>query len=325
MMNKLLDKSSKLRNLRESVVGVDRIKDDPFASDRSELEQYEATVRVVKGTVEQYHKSLSELNAVHEDMIRELVKFYELNENLTQRKQINLIAKAMKSIGEHYESGSETIERVSQKLDALLAMHVGLGTRLRDRDRAHAMKTHYESKIGALKAGKSEADPKLDRNEKKQKEAIEEYDKSEQLVIRECRDALNTKFKDTDQVIGMYLKYLVGYYGGIGDSFKSLKQLPDDMMVSVLEVPTYRAPILGEEADSDEDRPSAPPVSIATKSQSTGGSSLAGAGMPMGSSDQQHEDLRAALGLRLKAKAPQAAKEDSDNDSDLATPPPRRF
>ena len=327
MMNKLFDKSAKLRNLRESVVGVDRIKDDPFESDRVELEQYECMLRVLKLTVTKYARCLGEMNNIHDEMTSELKKFYQLNENATQRRQIDLVDTATKSIGEFYDNGTGTVEKVGQLLDALLAMHVGLGTRLRDRDRAHAMKSHYDIKVGLLKQ-KSEG-AKTDRNEKKQKEAMEEYDKSEQIVIKECRDALNTKFKDTDQVVGMYLKYLVEYYGGIGDSFKSIRHLPADMMTTVTNATRAFA-------DPEEDmpvplKPSAPPkeeilvkpvapkeeikLPIAPKIQAKSSE--------LTDHEKEHNDLRAALGLRVKGAPAKKAEESEDNDSDLSTPPRR--
>ena len=324
MMNKLFDKSSKLRSFRESVVGVDRIKNDPFAADRTELEQYESTLVVVKHAIDRYRLVLGELNHVHDDMMAELKKFYELNENVTQRRQIDLIDTAVKSVGQMYEAGEETISKVVLKVDALLAMHVGLGTRLRDRDRAHATKSHYEAKIGSLRTSQKpgEVDPKVDRNEKKQKEANEEYDKSEQLVIRECRDALNTKFKDTDQIVGMYLKYLLGYYAGIGDHFKTIRYLPEEMMT------THQPPAVL--AEDEVLPPSAPPASVATQPSShtsalssavrTSATSSVIANRPMDDTEKQHNELRAALGLRVKGPPPPA---DSDNDSDLSTPPRR--
>lgn len=309
-MNKLFEKSSKLRNLRQQVVGIEKIKDDPFANDRLELEQYESVVRTTKAAVDKFSATLAELNGVHAEMMDATKKFHEFNENITQKKRIEVIDAAFDSIDSAYPKCSENIELVSHKLDSLLAMHAGLSARLVERDKSHAAKAHYETKIQALQA--SEKDPeKIERNLKKQQEAQAEFDKTEDLTIRECRDALNTRWKDLDQVLGLYVRGLSTYFGGINQRFSALDDFTNEMVHShVREIQEeFHEPVAAE----------APKIEAARSAVMQHNEAA----------DAEHNALRTALGLRLKGKGPELETkptkvlEDSDNESDLFTPPSR--
>jgi len=305
MMNKLFDKSSKLRNLKESVVGVEKIKDDPFASDRIELEEYEKVIRSMKAAVENYTSRLQELNQIHLDMTRNVKKFYELSDDIQERHNIDNFTEGIRSIADDYDTNKETLIRVVTRLDALLLMHNGLGDRLRERDKAHAMKVHYEDKVSSLKD--SSSSEKVDRNNKKQQEAVAEYEKIEEQAIRECRDALNTKYKDVDQVLGLYLKFFVDYHGSVGTKFTKMSHVIDQLMVS------QKKPVVETSRSSSEEEnasPSnAPPAQhgvVAEKMK-----------QQLSANSREHDEMRDALGLRLKKNNPPTVKEEEDNDSDL--------
>jgi hypothetical protein len=306
-MNKLFEKSSKLRNLRQQVVGIDKIKDDPFANDRLELEEYEAVVRSTKGAVENFNKALEGLNGVHADMMASLRKFHEFNENIVQRKRIDTLGGAVDAFDEEFMKSRDNMDVVIHKLDSLLAMHAGLATRLTERDKAHAAKAHYESKLNTLQS--NEKDPeKVQRNLKKQQEAQTEFDKTEELTIRECRDALNTRWKDMDQVLGIYVRELSKYFSGINERFAPLGLASEEMITS--HVKDDRVEAL--QSPKPENSPSLPTSSFRSISAHDA------------EADADHSALRSALGLRLKGKGPKVEETkaiDSDNESDLMTPP----
>ena len=308
MMNKLFDKSSKLRNLKESVVGVEKIKDDPFGSDRLELEEYEKVIRSMKTAVENYSGRLHELNQIHLDMTRSVKKFYELSDDIQERHNVDSFIEGIRSISDEYDTNRETLARVVTRLEALLLMHNGLGDRLRERDKAHAMKVHYEEKVSSLKD--SSGSEKVERNNKKQQEAVAEYEKIEEQAIRECRDALNTKYKDVDQVLGLYLKFFVDYHGSVGSKFTKMSQVVDQLMVS------QKKPVVENSRSSSEEENTGPTntsslqhgvVAEKMKQQLTANS-------------REHDEMRDALGLRLKknnSSSPPVVADEQDNDSDL--------
>ena len=293
-MQKLFQKSATLRGWKEQVVGVERIKDDPFENDRRELEEYESLVRVVKSTCEKFHSSLSDASRTHAEMMGALKRFHELNENVSQRRRIESIDLAIDAIGDEFDKGKDEMDQVFRKLEALLEMHTGLAERLKERDKAHASKVHYEEKVAELNAKETDKE-KIDRNLKKQKEAKTEYEEKEQITVRECRDALNTKFKDMDQVIGIYIKVLAGYYMGIGDKFSNISSLTKDMITSNLSLVRTGLP---------------PPTTV--KAVATAHQAQA---------DEEHTRLRNALGLRMGVDKMSPREQESDNDSDLTTPP----
>ena len=306
-MNKLFEKSSKLRHLRQQMVGVEKIKDDPFANDRLELEEYENVVRTTKAAIENFDKALSALSGVHAEMIASLRKFHEFNENITQRKRIDTLGAAVESFEDGYTKGKENIEVITHKLDSLLAMHAGLATRLANRDKAHAAKAHYESKMSGLQSNEKDAE-KVQRNLKKQQEAQSEFDKTEELTIRECRDALNTRWKDMDQILGLYVRELSRYFGTVHERFQPLHAVADEMITSQVR----------------EVIPEPPVVESPIREVVTGRSSIS---VHDEEANAEHNALRAALGLRLKGKGPELAATkniDSDNESDLFTPPSMR-
>jgi hypothetical protein len=290
------------------MVGVEKIKDDPFANDRLELEEYETVVRTTKTAVENFEKALAGLNGVHAEMIRSLRKFHELNENITQRKRIDTLGSAVESFKESYHKGQENIDVVKHKLDSLLAMHAGLASRLEDRDKAHAAKAHYESKMNALQA--NEKDPeKVQRNLKKQQEAQTEFDKTEELTIRECRDALNTRWKDMDQILGLYVRELSNYCGTVHERFQPLQAVADEMITSQVRV---SIPEVVVEASPE-------PVDLVSARSSLSNHEV--------EASAESKALREALGLRLKSKLPESTTTkvvDSDNESDLFTPPSKK-
>jgi hypothetical protein len=308
-MNKLFEKSSKLRNLRQQVVGVEKIKEDPFANDRLELEDYETVVKTTRGAIENFQRSLSHLNGVHAEMMRSLAKFHEFNEDISQKSRIASMEIAVNSIDENFENSKDNIDLVLHKLDSLIAMHAGLSGRLIERDKAYAAKAHYESKMNTLQAG--ERDPeKIQRNMKKQQEAQDEFDKTEALTIRECRDALNKRWKDMDQILGLYIRELSKYFGGISDKFTPLQAVTEEMINSNIgkELVTEEVP----EGPNDEVKIDEVDVRRSTSQHDI-------------DANAEHNALRNALGLRLKGKGPQIETStkvvDSDNDSDLLTPP----
>jgi len=307
MMNKLFDKSSKLRNLKESVVGVEKMKDDPFSSDRIELEEYEKVIRVMKSTVGKYSACLSELNQVHLEMTRTVKKFYELSDNITERRNIDTFMEGIRSITDQFESGNETLTKVTARLDQLLLMHNGLGDRLRDRDKAYAMKVHYDEKVASMK---DNAADKIERNTKKHQEAVAEYEKTEESVIRECRDALNTKFKDLDQIMGLYMKFYIDYYGNIGSRFSAMSNISDQLMVSDRRVRE-------EEVKEDNDDSCAGPTNAAP--------TISAAPAVLASRNQVEEkrqelfnskddNLKNLLGARLGGGKSAGVNDDSDSD-----------
>jgi hypothetical protein len=302
-MSSLFQKTSTLRNLRESVVGVDRMKDDPIAADRDDLEMYERTIQVMRSTVGRFNRALSELNDVHVEMAYELRKFYRNSEDIDDGKNLESVIETIKSIKEFHESGQDGLTNVSSKLDALLAMHASLGNKLRERDKAYSMKTHYEEKMKSIKD--SAAEEKVRRNTVKQQEANTEFERIESEVIRQTRETLNTRFKDLNQIMGLYLKFLHDYYAGVGGKFEAIQDLPDTLMTSrrrnsasvvpvgfvdePLVYPTVAAPVI--------------PAAVAPP--------------PMVTSVAESAALRSALGLRLqKSNSPTS----SGNDSDLQTP-----
>jgi hypothetical protein len=158
----------------------------------------------------------------------------------------------------------------------------------------------------------NEKDPeKIERNLKKQQEAQTEFEKTEDLTIRECRDALNTRWKDMDQVLGLYVRGLSTYFGDINQRFSALNGITDEMVHSQLRE-------MQEELHEGVS-PEAPKIEAARSAVSKQNEAA----------DAEHSALRAALGLRLKGKGPEldtkATKplEDSDDESDLFTPPSR--
>lgn len=309
-MNKLFEKSAKLRSLKESVVGIEKIRDDPFANDRIELAEYESVLKVVRGTMDKYQKCLADLCFVHGEMMGELKRFYDLSENVPQKKRVESVDAAVDSIADSFMKRKDNMELLLRKTDALLVMHEGLNQRLQDRDKAFASKAHYESKMSSL-LGKEKDRGKVERNMKKQEEAEAEFKKTEDLTIRECRDALNTKYKDLDQILGLYMKYLCDYYGDIGRNFASISNLPEEMMVSSLQArPDPEAKNSSSSDESETDHAPLPPARPQVN-YDTG--------------DAERNELRAALGLRLKGRGaePLRSQEDNveDNDSDLTTPP----
>lgn len=307
-MNKLFEKSSKLRNLRQQVVGIGKIKDDPFANDRVELEEYESVVRTTRDAVEKFQQALSQLNGIHGDMIKSLKRFHDFNEDVNQNKKIELLESAIASIDCQCDDSKENIDVVLHKLDSLMAMHAGLGTRLIERDKAHASKAHYDSKMNAMQT--SEKDPeKIERNSKKRQEAQEEFDKTEELTIRECRDALNTRWKDMHQILGIYTRELSKYFTGIAERFAPLEAVTNEMITSqIREIP---AVIEETVATTEEPKRSDAEIQRVKSVHDI-------------EANADHNALRTALGLRLKGKGPQletAKAVDSDNESDLFTPP----
>ncbi len=307
-MNKLFDKSSKLRNLKESVVGVEKIKDDPFGSDRLELEDYEKVIRSMKSAVENYSARLHELNQIHLDMTRSVKKFYELSDDVRERHNVDSFVEGIRSISDDYDTNKETLARVVTRLESLLLMHNGLGDRLRERDKAHAMKVHYEEKVSAMK--ESSASEKVERNNKKQQEAVAEYEKIEEQAIRECRDALNTKYKDVDQVLGLYLKFFVDFHGTVGSKFTKMSNVVDQLMVS------QKKPPVVENSRSSSEEENAGPTNKSTHQHAVVAEKMK---QQLRANSRDHDEMRDALGLRLKkngSSAPVAVNEE-DNDSDL--------
>jgi hypothetical protein len=308
MMNKLFDKSSKLRNLKESVVGVEKIKDDPFGSDRIELEEYEKVLRTMRSAVDNYSSHLHDLNQIHLEMTRSVKKFYELSDDIQERHNVDSLVEGIRSVADDFDHNKETLTRVVTRLDALLLMHTGLGERLRERDKAHAMKLHYEEKVASIKDTKSAE--KIDRNNKKQQEAVAEYEKIEEQAIRECRDALNTKYKDLDQVLGLYLKFFVDYHGTVGSKFTKMSGVVDQLMISQKKAVVENSRSSSEEENagpSNSANTSAKQAAVAEKLK-----------QQLTANSREHDEMRDALGLRLKKNtASPPVVDENDNDSDL--------
>lgn len=319
-MSSIFQKSSTLRNLREQVVGVDRIKDDPIASDREDLAHYEKCVHVVKHTVVKFNKALRELNDVHREMAAELRKFYQHSEDIDARKNLESVLDTIRVVGDFHESGQDVVDNVSHKLDALLAMHAGLGAKLRERDKAHAMKEHYQEKMKVLSIKETTNVEKVRRNSLKQEEANKEYEEIENAVLRETRDALNTRFKDLDQILGLYLKFLIQYYAGIGGKFEAIDHLPTAMMTNQVKrrnsVPS--APPLQE--DFHEEPLKSPESMLVEKLAAAPPPSVAQTSLTASSAAADSAALRSALGLRIQRQE-MTTPASSDGDSDLRTPP----
>ena len=299
---KFFERSSTMRHLRESFAGTDRIRDDPFANDRAEMEQYESVVKTVKGTVQEFERALRGLCGMHGEMMGAMKRFNEFNDDISQRRRIDAVARAVESIDEKFAATKDDRDTLIRKLEQLTAMHTSLSLRLVDRDKAHANKVHYEQKLAEMEGKEKDAE-KLERNRKKTEEAKAEFEKTEEAVVRECRDALNTRHKDMNQIVGLYVKVLNTFFGGVGSEFDAIKHLPDEMMISLVRV--VEEPVKAADTASQ-------------KSASLEHVAAAKAAEHAAATDE-HNALRSALGLRIQGRAPQT-KQDSDNESDLVTP-----
>jgi len=226
---KLIEKSSTLRDLRESMVGLEKMKEDPFGKERHQLDEYERVMRVIRSAVDNYSVQSFELNQVHVPMISSVKKLYE--DSTEEQVKANIVT-FMDNIhcgGEDFDTSKETLTKMVTRLEDLLFVHNGLVNKLMDRDKAYALKMHYENKLEELKFSKNTA--KVDRNKEKYQKAVDEFNKIDEVALRECRDALNNKYKELDHILGLYMKFFINYHGVFGSRFTKMSDVADQLVL----------------------------------------------------------------------------------------------
>jgi hypothetical protein len=226
---KLIEKSSTLRDLRESMVGLDKMKDDPFGKERNKLDEYERVIRVIRLAVANYSLHSFELNQVHADMITSVKKLYEDSTDDVQKTNIGTFMDNIHSAGDDFDKSKETLTRMITRLEDLLFMHNGLVDKLKARDKAHALKIHYEEKLQPLKSSKKTE--KVDRNKEKYQNALDEFNNIDESALRDCRDALSNKYTELDHILGLYMKFFINYHGVSGSRFTKMSDVADRLVL----------------------------------------------------------------------------------------------
>jgi hypothetical protein len=227
---KIIDKSSKLRDLRESMVGIEKIKDDPFSAERSQLDEYERVMRVIRLAVANYTLQSFELNQVHKDMTNSVKKLYEDSRDEQEKNNIGAFMDNINGASADFEKSKETLTRMVTRLEDLLFLHNGLVDKLKERDKAHALKMHYEEKLESLKFSKNT--DKVDRNKQKYHEAVSVFEKIDEQTLKDCREALNNKYRELDHILGLYMKFFIDYHGVFGSRFTKMSDVADKLVLN---------------------------------------------------------------------------------------------
>jgi hypothetical protein len=203
----VLGKFGKVRQLKEQVVGVEKIPDDPLQSQRDELAEYETAVLNFRKSIDQYELIMNDLGNVSAEVSMILAAMNPDAPNSPFSFTQGLLKQKIEP----------QFENLKSRTDQLIAMHAGLAQRFRDRDRAYHSKLHYEEKVNKIQSGNkgflakltetaklTDAGEKAERNDKKLEEATAEWLGLDDQCRREVGDALSNRKEDVSQLVNIF-------------------------------------------------------------------------------------------------------------------------
>ena len=288
LASNLFDKFGKVRQMRESVVGIERIPDDTLATAREELADYESQVLNFRKSVDKFETAIHDIAAACTEVAA--TSSAVMGGSGAGGK---LGFSAIPSVIGKQQAEMDALK---SRTDQLVAMHAGISNRLKDRDRAYFAKLHYEDKVAKMaekpKSGLltnlskfiPQDEDKAGRNDKKLEEATTEWFGLDDQCKKEVTDALSGRSDDTNQLIGLFSKLT-------GELFRASAE-------------AFGAPV--------KFKPAPPP---ATQSASQGPVGKAAAGVAPQQAPQS--DFRAMLGLDKNKKPAPTQEQEQDDDSDL--------
>jgi hypothetical protein len=295
----VLDKFGKVRQLKEQVVGVDKIPDDPLQPSRDELSDYESAVINFRKSIDRFELIMGDLGNVSAELSMVIASMNPDAPNTPFAFTQGLLKQKIEP----------QFENLKSRTDQLVAMHAGLAQRLRDRDRAYHQKLHYEDKVNKIQSGTkgffskladtaklTDSSDKAERNDKKLEEATAEWLGLDDQCRREVADALNNRKEDAQQLVNIFQNLVSQVYALNSDKFRAS----------------------ATQEDQDIDSPSPPPVvqpaKIRPQPVPIAPAAPAAASKPAGVEAAGKKDYRAMLGVKKAQAAPAPVINDSDDD-----------
>jgi hypothetical protein len=299
----VFDKFGKVRQLKEQVVGLERIPDDPLQGARDELAEYEVSVQNFRKSIDRFELIMSDLGNVSAEVSMIVANMNPDAPNTPFSFTQGLLKQKIEP----------QFENLKSRTDQLVAMHAGLAQRLRDRDRAYFMKLHYEEKVNKLQTGQkgffskltdtaklTDSSDKAERNDKKLEEATAEWLGFDDQCRKEVADALNNLKEDVDQLVNIFQALVAQVYMLNAEKFKSAT----DQKYLVAADEPESPPAVQAPSKPVHVAPAAPAVAAVSASAS------APAATSAGTKADGKKDYRALLGVRKAQAATPISKDD---------------
>lgn len=213
MTSFLGSKSAKARNARNSLVGVQRIPDDPFQSDREKLEDFKRTVSVTIDGVKEFCNSTEKNSSTvsNHELISQLQEFYGSGENERFRKSRDIVCASSTA----YDCSVGKLNDVRARLEQLQSQTRDALKKLDERDKAYWEKEHYENKMGRLSDDERMDGELVDRNVKKMSRAITDFAETDRF-LREARSLASGSGETLDMILIQYSRCLSTLFTPVG-------------------------------------------------------------------------------------------------------------
>ena len=201
MTSFLGSKSAKARNARNSLVGVQRIPDDPFKSDRVKLEEFTRTVSVTIDGVKKFSNSAEKISSTisNDELISQLKEFYGSGENERFHRSRDIV----RAFSSAYDNSVGKLNDARARLEQLQVQTRDALKKLDERDKAYWEKEHYEEKMGRLSDDERMDGELVDRNVKKMSRAITGFAETHRF-LREARALASGSGETLDMILIQY-------------------------------------------------------------------------------------------------------------------------
>ncbi|EER15552.1 hypothetical protein Pmar_PMAR016237 [Perkinsus marinus ATCC 50983] len=239
-----------------TMFGVKEFSEDPLTTDRKDLIDYNSKLLQLSSEVDHLITDQHRMNAKYINIarfVREAAdpKSSTATESTTAAQGISpafaLFSQQMSQYNHSGENSLVAIEKAKTKIDRLDSRIKTLRADLTDRDRAHALLTHYEVKTTGLQkkyqekvenGNKSEsAKENLDRNLVKFREAQENCDRLDRSVKKDITNILGNRQNDVGEIVEALSRYFASTVTQNEGCVEALTQaIPN--MVAKLSIPS---------------------------------------------------------------------------------------
>jgi len=198
--------SAKVRNARQSFMGVKRIPGDPIEIERRRIDELSRIVTVSSECVNTCEEALEKLSSAPNDqLIQALRDFYG-----TDGEKFELAERSLSQVPLACIRSRSKLSSVKNLVERLNARIHGARKDLEGRDKAFWEKQHYEVKMNRLSDDERLDGDKVDRNVKKMSKAITEFAESDRTV-REARALASGGGEEIDGILILYSRFFTEF------------------------------------------------------------------------------------------------------------------
>lgn len=190
-----------LQTAKQKVVGVGRIPEDSVDFDL--LNEFKTVVLVIERTILKFEEKIRFSANLHEE-------FLQISTSTHLKDRLSRIPRTCDSMC------SNRLGPIKMRISSILNRIENFEIGLKKRDEAYFMKSYYIQKIANLPEKDKLDFARVDRNIKKQADAVTKFAESE-TIVAQVGDFLKNRFASLNAIMELYVRFLGDYHDTLAE------------------------------------------------------------------------------------------------------------